>query len=234
MRLHPIAGGLAAAALIAPAAWAQTAPQFSVLLTPGPADQPDGVGYLDVALTIQKADTAAGAPLLMLPVVIANTVTAAGTLQNLAARDATGPVKLTYRDDPVALVYARHWTADRAVKGDLIVSYRAPIDNTPPKRGSGPPYQLRTEGGGVSAVGNTFILLPEVKQAYSLAIRWDLKALGPKASAPSSYGDGDVEIATPGPAARLASTVFMAGPMHRYPETPKTGFSSAWLGTPPF
>jgi hypothetical protein len=230
MSLRILAGGLAAA-LMASTALAAEAPRLTVVLKPGAADQPDGVGFVDVTLTVEGVDVPAGAPLLTLPVVIANTATVADTLSGLEARDAAGPVALTAKDDPVALAYSRHWSPDRAVKGDLVVRYRAPIDNTPPKRGSGPPYQLRTEGGGMSGVGNTFILLPEARSAYRIALKWDLSALGGQAT--SSYGDGDVDLPA-GPAARLFSTVFMAGPMHRFPAGGGEGFSAAWLGTPPF
>jgi M61 glycyl aminopeptidase len=223
---------LACVLVLAPAAWADD-PRLTVLLRPGPVALDANLGHLDVTLTIEKADTAAGAPLLTLPVVIANTATAADALQNLEARDSRGAVQLTAKDDPVALAYARHWTATRAVKGDLVVWYRAPIDNTPPKRGSGPPYQLRLEGGGISGVGNTFILLPESRAPYRVAIRWDLSALGKTATATSSYGDGDVDLPS-GPAGRLSSTIFMAGPMLRYPADRGSAFSASWLGTPPF
>lgn len=230
MSLRILAGGLVVA-LMASTALAAEAPKLTVVLKPGAADQPDGVGFVDVTLTVEGVDAAAGAPLLTLPVVIANTATVADTLSGLEARDASGAVTLTAKDDPVALAYARHWSPSRAVKGDLVVRYRAPIDNTPPKRGSGPPYQLRTEGGGMSGVGNTFVILPETNQPYRLALKWDLSALGGQAT--SSYGDGDVELPA-GPAGRLSSTVFMAGPMHRYPVGGSKGFSAAWLGTPPF
>jgi predicted metalloprotease with PDZ domain len=220
-------GVLAAAAVAA-------APLLDVLIAPGRMDAAAGKGSVDVTLRIPAADRPAGAPLLTLPVVIANTDTIANTLTGLTATDALGPVPLSAKDDPVAIAYSRHWTAARAVKGDLVVRYTAPVDNTPPARGSGPPYQLRTEGGGVSAVGNTFLLLPEDKRAYRIAIRWDVKALGSGAGAFSSYGDGDVVLPA-GPAARLSSTVFMAGPMHRSPTPVKPGgFSAAWLGDPPF
>ncbi len=220
-------GALAAAAVAA-------APLLDVLIAPGRIDTAAGNGAVDVTLRIPAADRPAGAPLLTLPVVIAHTDTVAYTLTGLTATDALGPVPLSAKDDPVAIAYARHWIAGRAVKGDVVVRYTAPVDNTPPTRGSGPPYQLRTEGGGVSAVGNTFLLLPEDQRAYRVAIRWDVKGLGPGAGAFSSYGDGDVTLPA-GRAARLYSTVFMAGPMHRSP-TPVTsgGFSAAWLGDPPF
>jgi predicted metalloprotease with PDZ domain len=223
-----------AAAGAATAVHAQTPPEFGVLLAPGRMDQAAGKGFVDVTLTIPQADAAAGAPLLILPVVIANTDTIANTLTGLKATDASGEVPLTVKDDPVAIQYARHWLAGRAVKGDLTVTYRAPVDNTPPPRGSGPPYSLRTEGGGVSGVGNTFILLPEGRKPYRVALRWDLKALGAGASAMSSLGEGDVRLEA-GPVERLHRTLFMAGDMRRVPEQVKaTGFSAAWLGDPPF
>lgn len=231
--MRPVVYALAAAA-VATTAVAQAPPGFDVLLAPGPMDAAAGKGFVDVTLTIPQADAAAGAPLLTLPVVIANTDTVANTLTGLRATDDLGEVPLTAKDDPVAIAYARHWMAKRAVKGDLTVRYRAPVDNTPPARGSGPPYSLRTEGGGVSGVGNTFILLPEGGKPYRIALRWDLKALGPKASAMSSLGEGDVRLAA-GPVERLHRTLFMAGEMRRVPKQVKpTGFSAAWLGDPPF
>lgn len=219
-------------ATVSLASMAQAQERLEVVLTPGAADQPDGIGHVDVTLKIAGVDAPAGAPLLGLPVVIANTATVATTLQNLRAVDASGEVPLTFKDDPAAIAYGRHWIPGRPVKGELTVSYRAPIDNTPPKRGSGPPYQLRTEGGGLSGVGNTFILIPESQKPYDVSLRWDLKNL-PGSSATSSYGEGDVAMGV-GSAGRLMSTVFMAGPMRRYPQVAKGGFSAAWLGTPPF
>jgi predicted metalloprotease with PDZ domain len=218
---------LAAAAATAAAAAAQPPPQMEVRLAPA-------VTHVDVTLKIPAADAAAGAPLLTLPIVIANTDTVATTLKDLRVTDEAGAVALTVQDDPPAIAYARRWLATRPVKGDLVVRYRAPVDNTPPARGSGPPYALRSEGGGVSGVGNTFILLPAGQRSYRVVLRWDLSALGRGASAMSSHGEGDVDLG-PGPAARLHSTVFMAGPMRRYPQPVEpTGFSAAWLGDPPF
>ncbi|RAK66352.1 peptidase M61 [Phenylobacterium kunshanense] len=223
-----------AAAAAATAVHAQTPPELRVRLAPGPMDQTAGKGFVDVTLTVPQVDAAEGAPLLTLPVVIANTDTVANTLTGLKAVDALGEVPLTVKDDPVAIAYARRWLAGRAVKGDVTVTYRAPVDNTPPTRGSGPPYSLRTEGGGVSGVGNTFILLPEGGRSYRIALTWDLTRLGAGAKAMSSLGEGDVRL-EPGPVERLHRSLFMAGDMRRVPaEVKPTGFSAAWLGDPPF
>lgn len=217
-----------------PAAAAEPA-ALSVRISPGSMDEARGLGHVDVTLTLSDVDAAAGEVLVSLPIVIANTETVAEHLIGLTARDAQGSVPLLVRDDPEALVYARHWLAGRPVSGDLVVSYRAPIDNTPPRRGSGPPYQLRTEGGGFSAVGNTFLLTPPDGRDYQVAIDWDLSAMGPGATATSSWGEGDAVLPGAGSADRLWSGVFMAGPMKRYPAEPQNnGFSAAWLGEPPF
>jgi hypothetical protein len=221
-------------ALAAAPAAAQSPPQMVVRLAPGPMDQVKGKGFVDVTLHIPEADAPAGAPVLTLPIVIANTDTVATTLTGLEATDETGPVPLTVTDDPPAIAYSRHWLAGRAVKGTLTVRYRAPVDDAPPARGSGPPYSLRTEGGGVSGVGNTFILTPETARPYRIALRWDLAALGPAAGAMSSFGDGDQDIG-PAPPAVLTRALYMAGRMHREPaQVGPNGFSAAWLGDPPF
>ena len=122
------------AAMAATAVAAETPPEFGVVLRPGGIDAAAGRGFVDVTLTVPQVDVAAGAPLLTLPVVIANTDTVANTLTGLKVTDALGDVPVTAKDDPVAIAYARHWLAGRAVKGDVTVTYRAPVDNTPPKR----------------------------------------------------------------------------------------------------
>lgn len=238
MSLMTRLGGLAAALLLgapATAAPADPASSLAVLLRPSRMDEAKGTGSVAVELRFSDLPAAAGKPLLSLPLVIANTATVADTLTGLQATDADGEIPLTIQDDPAkGLVWSRHWLAGRAVRGPVVVRYLAPVDNTPPKRGSGPPYALRTEGGGVSGVGNTFILLPDESAARKITLRWDLGALPKGATATSSFGEGDVALPD-GPVDQLASTVFMAGPMQREPAAvSETGFSSAWMGTPPF
>lgn len=231
-------GNLAAAFLLTvpgAAALADPAASLAVLLKPSRMDEAKGEGSVAIELRFSDLRVAAGAPLLSLPLVIANTATVADTLTELRASDADGEIPLTIQDDPAkGLVWSRHWLAGRAVRGSVVVRYLAPVDNTPPQRGSGPPYALRTEGGGVSGVGNTFILLPEETTVRKISLKWDLAALPKGSTATSSFGEGDVALPD-GPADQLASTVFMAGPMQREPAlVSETGFSSAWMGAPPF
>ena len=104
-----------------------------------PHGRRQGKGAVAITLRIPAADApAAGALLLTLPIVIANTDTVANTLTGLTATDALGPVPLTARDDPVAIAYSCHWSATRAVKGDLVVRH-APRSTTPPARGPARP-----------------------------------------------------------------------------------------------
>ncbi|NQE61854.1 peptidase M61 [Caulobacter sp. RHG1] len=236
MTLPMILGGLAVAfVLTAPGAAALAEPSLAVALKPGRMDEARGQGALAVELRFSELPASAGAPLLTLPMVIANTATVASTLTDLTATDDAGPIPLTVKDDPATgLVWSRHWLAGRATQGPVVVRYLAPVDNTPPTRGSGPPYALRTEGGGVSGVGNTFVLQPVETTARKITLRWDLRDLPKGSTATSSFGEGDVALPD-GPASQLASTVFMAGPMKREPAlVSETGFSSAWMGTPPF
>src|ERR1039458_4134449 len=58
---------------------ASVVPLFSLRLKPGPADKEGRVGYVDVAATLQAADTPAGVPVLRMPTVIANIDTVAKT-----------------------------------------------------------------------------------------------------------------------------------------------------------
>lgn len=235
MTLLPRLGGLTAAFVSAMPGLVLAQPTLSVLLTPGQMDMAKGSGSLAVEMRFSELPARPGAPLLSLPLVIANTATVADTLTGLSATDADGEIPLTVQDDPAkGLVWSRHWLAGRATRGPVVVRYVAPVDNTPPTRGSGPPYALRTEGGGVSGVGNTFVLLPEEKTVRKISLRWNLTALAKGSTATSSFGEGDVTLPD-GPVDQLASTVFMAGPMKREPvAVSDAGFSSAWLGTPPF
>ena len=86
------------AAMAATAVAAETPPEFGVVLRPGGIDAAAGRGFVDVTLTVPQVDVAAGAPLLTLPVVIANTDTVANTLTGLKVTDALGDVPVTAKD----------------------------------------------------------------------------------------------------------------------------------------
>lgn len=232
---HTLAMAVSFAALVsANAALAQAAPLLDVTLKPGAADAQGHVAFVDIVAKIPAVDTPAGAPLLALPVVVANVEGVAKTMTGFEVVDAQGAVPLRVQDQGAGSpVEIRQWIAGRPVVGDLTVRYRAPTDNAPPIRGSGPPFGLRTEGGGLSGAGSIFLVQPVTTKPYRLAVRWDLAAMGKGATGTSSFGDGDVELPA-GSADRLGSAFFMAGPMYRHPTELRTsGFSSAWLAGAP-
>jgi predicted metalloprotease with PDZ domain len=146
---------------------------------------------------------------------------------DLTVTDAKGTVRAAGPDGD------RVWKASRAVSGKLVIRYRVPVENTLTNGGI-PPLGPRIDGKGFSAAGQTFLAILQSKSPYRILIRWDLSAMGPGATATSSFGDGDVELPA-GPASRLELAAFMAGQLYREPPIVKpTGFSAAWSGDPGF
>lgn len=159
----------------------------------------------------------------------------ADRIEGLRVTDDEGNVELKQLEDESAaggMIIWRKWQATRAVAGPVKVFYRARMPEPGPHV-PGPPYNLSLNGGGVSGAGCGFLALPEESGDFSLRLTWDLEDLGPDAAGVSSLGDGDFE--TTGPIDRLFQSYYLAGPLGRYPEKGGSeGFSSAWLGEPPF
>jgi carboxypeptidase C (cathepsin A) len=213
---------------------AQTAPVITVHIKPGALDENGSVNSVGIRIDLPATGAEAGTPVLQMPLVIANVDSVARTMRDFAASDPSGPLQFETRDDTggAPLLY-RRWIPQRAITGTLSLQYTAPITSAIPNR-TGPPFALRTEGGGFSGAGAIFLLTPVDTRSYRVAIRWELGSLGPGASGTSSFGDGDLD-APAAPEGGLVTSFFMAGPLRRFPEEPSpNGFSSAWLGTPPF
>jgi predicted metalloprotease with PDZ domain len=234
--MRKVGGSLTAASALAalltlagPAAARQaSAPTLTVSLAPAAPDAKGEIGFVDVMVTSSFETAKAGEPLLRLALVSSNVQTTAKDLIGLQASDAAGPLALTATDDGAE----RRWSADRAVAGPITVRYRAPITNAPNPRGAAPPFELRSEGGGFSAAGVSFLVLPKTEVPHQLAVRWTLPA---GAVALSSLGPGDSHGDKPEPVSRLDSAFFMGGALGLYPRvTPRAGFFSAWQGQPPF
>jgi predicted metalloprotease with PDZ domain len=189
-------------------------PVMKVLIAPGPMDQQ--VNHADVKVTVTISRVQPRTPLFKLP-----------AFPDLVVSDAKGTVSAAGPDS------ARAWKASRAVSGELVIRYRVPVENTPTNGGI-PPLGPRIDGKGFSAAGQTFLAILRSKSPYRILVSWDLSAMGPGATATSSFGDGDVELAA-GPASRLALAAFMAGQLSREPPIVKPdGFSAAWSGNPGF
>lgn len=226
---------LAAGAAAAAAGDARDVP-VEVTLKPA-SIRPDGrIPSIGVSLALPDADAAAGEPLLCLPFVVVNVDTVAETLSVTGAYDDRGAFALVVQDeDPSATDARRCWAAERAVHGEVTVSYDAPVANATGTRGAAPPIELRSEQGGVSGGGAVFLMMPPDEVPRRFAVRWDLAALPEDAAGISSYGSGDVETDAPLPPDRFTDAYFMSGTVGRYPEKPATnGFFGVWQGAPPF
>src|SRR5579863_6827809 len=207
---------------------AEPPPRMTVLIKPGAMSEAAGKGEVAVEIRIPGMDVPAGAPLLGLSTMIPG-ASKPQTVDGLTVNDGVGAVPLeSHNQDGTRL-----WSSTRAVKGELTVRYREPIENAPMTQG-GPPLAPRIDGDGFSSVGSMFLISPQTKAPYRIAIAWDLSVMGAGAAAVSSYGDGDVELPA-GPVARLNNCLFMAGHLKREPSTRATsGFSSVWLAEPAF
>jgi len=192
-------------------------PVMEVLIAPGPMDESVNHGDVRVTVSVSRFHAPPGTPLFDLPAV-----------PDLTVADSNGPVTGAAESGD-----SRHWKATRAVNGKLSIRYRVPVENTPTNGGI-PPLGPRIDGNGFSAAGQTFLAIPQSKKPFRIMLRWDLSAMAPGATAASTFGDGDVELA-PGPASRLELTAFMAGQLNREPAIVRpNGFSAAWSGDPGF
>lgn len=234
MKLTTLLAATAATFALASSAAAQGAPP-ALDLTLAPQSKDGVVDKLAVSLRLQAPNVQPGQPFLRLPMVFASVKTQQYEASDIEVLDAKGPVPLVQRDDPTDaanFIYFRRWQVARPTEGDVSVRYKASADVYRPKLGSGPPFDLRPEAGGLNGAGVTFLALPDNSRPYSLHLAWDLSAMPAGSRGAQSLGEG--ELRTVGPIDLLAHTFYMAGPMKSYPE-PSTGpFAIYWLGQPPF
>jgi hypothetical protein len=206
---------------------AAPAPLMTVLMKPGLVDQAAGRGDLDVILSMPEVDAPAGASLISMGTRVPGMAEPL-KVTDIVVSDALGAVPVTDRGKDGGL----QLSPDRAVKGDLTLRYRLHIVNVPILSG-GPPTQPRIDGDGFSGAGGGLIASVKTNKPYRIALKWDLAAMGPGASAVSSYGDGDVKLPV-GPISRLDPIVMMAGHLKHSPDVPKGAFEAVWVGSPPF
>ena len=207
---------IAACALVwsAGAIAAPPAPLLELRLGPGPMDEAVNRGEVKVTLVVPAVDAPVGVPLFK------------GEVADLIVSDAQGVVARA----PGA---AKDWSPARPVKGAVTARYDLAVSNTS-KNGGTTPIFPRIDGKGFSALGMALLPNVEIASPYRIRVEWDLTAMGPGATAVSSAGDGDAEMPA-GPVSRLQKMIFMAGTLHREPETGETDkFSAAWSGDPGF
>jgi len=202
-----------------------------------PHREGDAVDYVDVTLKIEAPDASPGQPLLRLPMVFAGVESVRYESSDIRVEDEMGALALTQQDDPVDptnFIYYRRWHSETATRGDVSVRYRAPTRTFVPVLGSGPPFDLRPEAGGLAGAGVSFLALPDVATVFHISVHWDLAAMPAATRGVFSRGEGDV--AFNGPVELLAYAFYLAGPVSSYPPCPGASgpFQAFWLSEPPF
>lgn len=223
---------------------AVAAPEQTLHLTLRPLAGEDGrIARLEVVQYWSGITAEQGSALLRLPLIVSNVDTVATGLNDLVVEDARGSLPLTVRDVALPITAARdaeaggpsrEWLIDRAVQGLLTVRYSVAAQATLPPRGAAPPFSLSGDGGGVSAAGHVFLLLPPGDHRYRLHLQWDLSdaPVGTKAISSLGIGDQQPSIAVSG--SRLRSSFYMAGPLKIWPDNEMGEFTVAAQGTPTF
>lgn len=232
--IHATLVGFSAA--LAAQAEAPELPELVITLIPGGIDAGGDPSWLDVETRISGWQVAADAAFLRTAVKFAGVSAVDYETGDLAITDSDGEIPLENTvDEPDAggFLYWERWSPTRPTRGDILLSYRAPIELVVPRLGSGPPFDLRAQGGGVSGAANTFMIMPDTERPFRIRIQWNLDALEPGSIGISSFGEGDAEGI--GPVDRLVATFIMAGPIGRYPEAATDArFSAYWIGEPLF
>jgi len=213
---------------------AERKPALEVLLRPmkNPAGQ---ISYLEIRLELTNPTATAEAPLsLHIPLTFAGISGIADSVENLSVRDAKGAIELQKSDDPPdagGFIFWRRWKASRPVSGTVIVQYRSRLPEAHPR--AGPPFDLRSNEGGVSGAGFGFLVLPEDEGVFQVRLQWDLKNLDPGSIGLTTMGEGNVDIEASLDV--LHSSYYMAGRLGKFPSNGSTGrFHAVWVGMPPF
>jgi predicted metalloprotease with PDZ domain len=89
--------------------------------------------------------------------------------------------------------------------GDVTISYRVRAGARDSSR-----YGLRISREQLSAVGHTFLLLPQLDGPVPVHVRWHLENMAPGAAAACSLGSGD-EVSRPATIDELSHAVYVAG-----------------------
>jgi len=209
-------------------------PDFGIMLR---IVKDDGgkITHVGVELEMSATDRRSEEPFtLRAPVIFAGVDGIADRVEDLRVMDEEGAVDLEGMDDQAdagGFIYWRRWKATRPTIGTIKVGYRCRLPEPLPRLG--PPFDLRVNGEGISGAGYGFLALPEESGLFDLRLRWDFRNMEKGSIGVSSLGEGDVQ--TVGPLDQVFSSYFMAGRLGRFPQEGNiNGFSSAWVGTPPF
>lgn len=190
---------------------------------------------VEVEILIPSPNAEAGEAFLSMAIVMAMMPGALLDPAELRARDDAGALELTIEDDPVDpsnFRQFRQWAPVRATEGDVIVAYAATPRVITSETRPGPLLDMRTEGAGFYGSGVTMLALPVNGWPRPVMLNWNLAQMETGARGASSLGEGDVKAHLDRDA--LASSFFMAGPLHSQPRDGSGEFVVYWLTDPVF
>ncbi len=210
---------------------AGAAPELKLELKPHMSG--GAVDYIDVTTTIGHPNLKTGDTLLRMALVIVAIPTPRYDGDAIRARDASGNLQLTLKDEPpTPSGQYRQWLIARATSGDVVVNYHATMRAVSASTRPGPLFDLRAESGGLNGAGIAFLALPNTETPYRIGVHWDLSGMPAGARGVCSYGEGDVHLTDK--ASALADAYFAAGPLKSFPADASSDYAMYWFDDPPF
>lgn len=233
--LFLLTGVYAAAAQTITQSQTTTPPRSKLSLTLRPTVVSEGtVAAIDVELDLAGTSPEAGQTFsLRIPIEFAGVKHVADRIENLQIKsheNLLSPTQVNEPPDAGGSLFWRRWKIAQP-PSELNIRYRARLD--PPRPWPGPPFDLRSNGGGVSGAGFGFLVLPDSTDKFDISVKWDLQQMPAGSRGVASVGDGDVHFV--GTVDQLQECFYMAGVLGTYPANfSASHFRSAWLGSPPF
>ena len=206
-------------------------PELSLVLKPHMTA--GAVDFIHVTTTIGSPNLKTDDNLLRMALVIVAIPTPRYDGDAIQARDNSGALPLTLKDEqPTPSGQYRQWLVRRATSGDVVVQYDAPMRAVSSSTRPGPLFDLRAESGGLNGAGLAFLALPNTETEYRIRVSWDLSGMPAGSRGACSYGEGNVSITDKVNA--LADAYYAAGPLRSYPNDPSSNYAMYWLGEPSF
>jgi hypothetical protein len=118
------------------------------------------------------------------------------------------------------------WIAGRKVVGEMHLKYGVLVQQNLSYGG----ITLRRDQGGLLGPGRTFIPIPRNDQVHGNIVKWNLAQAPAGTRAVWTFGEGPNAVEKVGPAAMIADSVYMVGPIQSFPVMPVVGNISDYYG----
>ncbi|KAI0125643.1 hypothetical protein BJ170DRAFT_441351 [Xylariales sp. AK1849] len=134
---------------------------------------------------------------------------------DIKARDERGSLIITFSPSHKGNETEHSWVVDRDTTGDVDFSFEAVVPAVYNNARAG----LQQDQGGLFVVGISFLprLPGKDEDGYQSIVEWDLSAGPPGTQGVWTYGEGPAPVVKEGKADTLSDSIFMFGPVQRYP-----------------